>query len=230
VHCMKFLFSMGAALALGLSLTPGVQAATVTYGPTAFGTFSAGAGGSFNMPQFDPSLGTLTQVDLIVTGNSDGGSNGLQNLSGFEGNGSVSIGTNITVSGPAALTVLALPASTNSGPLAPFGGSIDFSFSGPDSILVNGSPSTDTQNDSIFAGLAPYIGLGNVGFNYASTANTSSSADVSPTFSSTTPPTFDFLATVVYHYQPVPEPSTFALLGAGLVGLVACRRGFRKQA
>ena len=220
--CSKILSFLAVIGALALGSV--ASADTITYGPTSFGSFAAGSSGGFSVPQFNPSLGTLTQVDLFVTGDSDGGSNGLQNLSGFPGEASVSIGTNITVSGPASLTVLTFPASTNSGPVAPFGGAVDFTFSGPDSILVNGTPSSDSNSDSITSGMSPYIGLSTVGFSYGSTVNTSSSASVSPTFSSTTPPTFDFNATVIYHYNAVPEPGTYALLGIGCLALLGYRR------
>ncbi|HEY2841843.1 MAG TPA: choice-of-anchor E domain-containing protein [Pirellulales bacterium] len=205
-------------------MSAAASAATVSYGPVSVGPSPTGSGGSFGVTQFDPSLGTLTQVDLDVTGNSDGGSNGLQNLSGFPGNASVTIGSNITVSGPATLTVLTFPNNSNSGPVAPFTGAIDFTFSGPDSVLVNGVPSSDSNSSSITSGMAPYIGLSTVNFNYSSAANTSNAADVSPTFSSTTAPNFGFSATVTYHYTPVPEPTTLALAGLGALGLAFAAR------
>ncbi|MDZ4820168.1 MAG: PEP-CTERM sorting domain-containing protein [Planctomycetota bacterium] len=214
------LFAVLAILAVGTV----AQGATLTHGPTAFGSFSAGTGGIFNIPQFDPILGTLTQVDLSIIGNSVGGSNGLQNLSGNAGTASVSIGTNITVGGPSSLAALAFPASSNSGPVAAYGGVPDFTYSGPDSIKVIGSPATDSDSDSIFASLGPYIGVGSVVFNYSSASNNSSTATFSPTSSGTTPADFDFEATVTYHYDLVPEPSTFVLLGLGAVGMIAFAR------
>jgi hypothetical protein len=217
---------LGATVAFAcLALLSAVaNAATVSYGPISVGPSPTGSSGLFGLPQFDPSFGTLTQVDLSVSGSSNGGSNGLQNLSAFDGNASVTIGSDITVSGPSALTVLTFPNNSNSGPVAPFGGVVDFTFSGPDSVLVNGIPSFDADNSSIFVGLAPYIGVGAVLFNYSSAANTSNSSDVSPTFSATTAPNFGFEASVTYHYTPVPEPTTLALAGLGALGLVVAIR------
>lgn len=213
------------AIAAMLSLAPVASAASISYGPTAFGSFAAGTGGGFNMPSFDTNIGTLTKVELTVTGNSDGGSNSLQNLSMGDGDATVTIGTNITVSGPSALTVLTLPQTSNSGPLAPFIGPI-LDFSNADSIQVFGAPASDTDSDTILVGLAAYqtVGPGFVGFTYGSSANTSSSASVAPTISQTTAPLFDFEATVTYYYNAVPEPGSLVLAAMGALGLALVAR------
>lgn len=213
------------AIAAMLALAPLASAASITYGPNAFGTFAAGSGGVFNMPSFDTNLGTLTKVELTVTGNSDGGSNSIQNLSDNAGEASVTIGTDITVTGPSALTVLTLPQTSNSSPVTPFVGPI-LDFSGTDSVQVFGAPASDTDSDTILVGLAAYetVGPGVVGFTYGSTANTSNSATVAPTVSATTAPTFDFEATVTYYYNAVPEPGSLVLAAMGALGLALVAR------
>jgi len=212
-------------MAAVLAFAPVATAASISYGPTAFGTYAAGAGGVFQMPSFDTNLGTLTKVELDVTGYSDGGSNSLQNLSQNPGDASVTIGTDITVSGPAALTVLTLPQSSNSGPVTPFVGPI-LDFSGTDSIQVFGTPANDSDSNTILVGLGAYetVGPGFINFNYSSAANTTSSASVAPTVSQTTAPVFGFDVTVTYYYNVIPEPSTFVLGGLGLLGMVVVAR------
>lgn len=213
------------AITAMLALAPLASAASVSYGPSAFGSYGAGAAGSFNMPSFDTNLGTLTKVELTVTGNSDGGSNSIQNLSDNAGEASVTIGTDITVSGPAALAVLTLPQTSNSGPVTPFVGPV-LDFSGTDSVQVFGAPATDTESDTILVGLGAYetIGPGLIGFNYSSTANTSNSASVAPTVSQTSAPFFDFEATVTYYYDAVPEPGSLVLAAMGALGLALIAR------
>jgi hypothetical protein len=220
-------FRVAVACACVALMSVAANAATVTYGPSSFGLFSAGASGGFTMPSFDTTLGTLFQVDLDVTGSTEGGSNSLQNLSNNPGTATVTIGTNVTVTGPSLLQVLTFPQSSNTGPVTAFVGPI-LDFSGTDSIQVFGTPAFDTDSSSIFAGFAPFqsVGPGLVNFNYGSAANTASNADVAPTVSGTTAPFFGFDATITYHYNPVPEPTTLALAGLGAIGLVvvAARR------
>ncbi len=204
-----------------LILVGSTHAATITYGPTSFGAFAAGASGGFNVPQFDPSFGTLVQVDLYVAGHSDGGSNSVENLTANLGTGTASIGTDISVSGPAALVVLTTPATTGSGPMGPYDGTA--LEGGTDTFTVNGAPSSDSDSASLTSSLSPYIGLGNVTFSYSSVVNTANSANVSPTVSYTTPPTFDFDATVVYTYV-VPEPASIGIFSTAIVAGLSRRR------
>lgn len=199
------------------------NAATVVYGPTSFGTYPTGSSGTFPVPQFDPSLGTLLSVELNVLGSADGGSNGIENLSTVNaGSGTAAIGTNITVSGPSALTVLTTPATTGGSVLGIFDGTMD--FGGTSGFTITGAPATDSDTTTLLSGFAPYIGLGNVTFNYTSANNTFTITDVSPAVTSSTPGVFGFTPTVTYTYDPIPESSSAVLGGLGLLALLRRRR------
>lgn len=220
---MKLKHTLPGLAIAGLLMTAAeVKAAFVTYGPTLFDNggalYSSGASGSFYFPQFDSSLGTLTSVDLTVTGNSFGGTNGLHNYSGFSGTASVSIGSNITVTGPSSLVVLTAPSQNTSGSVTALTNPGPFDFTGPDSIYIAGTSSTDTKSATLYGSFTPYEGLGNVTFNFASAVNSTSSASVSPALTESTPTQFEFEPTVTYNYiTAIPEPASLGSL-ACLVG------------
>ncbi|MBT3193967.1 MAG: choice-of-anchor E domain-containing protein [Verrucomicrobia bacterium] len=78
--------------------------------------YTAGDAGSFDLSQFDSSLGNLTAVVLEITANAIGGHNRLDNESETDaGTVDLELGADITVTGPASLLVLTLPHESTSG-------------------------------------------------------------------------------------------------------------------
>jgi len=209
-------------LAVPLFLAGSAMAATETFGPTLTGPFSSGTGGNFNLPQFDPSLGTLTEVQLFITGFSNGGSVSVEDLTANAGTANGAIGSTVNVTGPAALVVLTQPNNTGSGGVTAFDGVAD--LLGPDTYSLSGVPSSDPESATITSGMGPYIGLGNVNYTFTSATFFSGGGNFSPASVGSTPSTFDFNASVVYTYDAVPEPASISLIGVGALGLLARRR------
>ena len=78
------------------------SALSVSYNANDSGT--APTTGNFSVPQFDPALGILLSVELEVEGNSSGGTNEVENENeSAGGSATLTIGTDIQVTGPAAL-------------------------------------------------------------------------------------------------------------------------------
>jgi hypothetical protein len=222
----KLGLALGAAVsAIGFVLPSAVLGSTVVIGPTTYGPYSGGTSGNFSIPQYS-GPGTLTSVELTVTGDSYGGSNALQNLSDEPGNATVEIGSNITVTGPSSLVVLTQPNQSATGPVTA-NVNPPLTYTGSDAISITGTSSSDTQSDTITApptDLSPYVGAGDVTVDYSSTVNNYTSSTVSPEVSQSSPPTYDFTATVTYTYSVVPEPASLGLIVAALPLLAARRR------
>lgn len=220
---------------LGLGLSASAMAGTVTYGPYVLDNggpgFNAGDFGGFTVQQWDPALFPgqyLTKVTVQVTGNSHGGSNTRDSESIHAGTASVTIGSNITVSGPASLIVLTQPLQTNSGAITADTDTLP-DYVGTDSIMVTGTNSTDTQSASLLSGFLAYIGSGNVPFTFTSTTNNASSSTVSPGVTYDLPPTFDFVASVTYEYAAsVPTPAALPA-GLGLMAVAGLLKRFRRS-
>ena len=168
----------------------------------------------FALNKFDPSLGTLTGVELDQVA-SILPEVQIINYSGAARSFSASTSSSLTYSGPDG-TNLSTPWSYSTSGTAPNFATTNYSPSNPtiDSAAVNVSP----------ANFAAYEGIGTTNF----------SITLGPTYTSSgTTPGWgggnvfvggDQISggtySVVYTYTPVPEPSTLVLLGIGAVSLL----------
>jgi hypothetical protein len=223
---------LAAALVLGLGA--GAQAGTITYGPDLHDNggppFYLGYNtGTFDVPRFLASSpgDILTSVLLRVKVESyDGGHAVDNNMWDWSGSVTLGIGAYVGVQGPipvggSRLTVDSRATETATGSVTTdHGGSTD--FIGPDSFSITGHYAADTKADSRTAALdlAPYIGAGDVTFEFLGNTSTAGTGPLPDGGIMVTPPYYKFTTTVEYTYTP--EPATLSLLALG--GLVALRR------
>ncbi|MCE5266888.1 MAG: choice-of-anchor E domain-containing protein [Planctomycetaceae bacterium] len=175
--------------------------------------------GSLSFPKFDSSLGTLTEVDLALTGGmktvltvenlSPAGSTGHANthlqITVQDADGNL-IAPQIDFMSPSYNFTLASNETLTSGTLTKSASSYDqyfdsavlSEFTGPGTIVLPASTFVEAM-------------IAYSGGNTVATQVTQA----------------QLTGTVTYHYAAVPEPSTFALLLVGAVGLLVGARRFR---
>ncbi|MFW6124999.1 MAG: choice-of-anchor E domain-containing protein [Pirellulales bacterium] len=212
------------AVVVSLLLVVPAQAGVITFsdtfGPTAV-PFPAAVGATLSL--FDPSNGTLTKVTLTLDADASGGSIAWDNEAPVSTDVTLGIGAEVTATGLAALTVVAVPLQTDSavGVDADNDGAAD--FIGTDAFSVTGGVGSDSDSAMLVGDdVLPYIGVG--------TFDVTIGADVE-TFLSTTggfgpidpvPGNTEGTVTVTYEFtNAVPEPSAVTLFVLGAVGLGA---------
>ena len=155
--------------------------------------------------QFDPSLGTLTSVDIIATGSSTTSAK-VENLGANPGDFNAQINADIRYN-VAGTIIEATPTFTKTETLAAFDGTADLKgpsstdFGGP--ITLTGSfPTMTTLTAS--ADIAAYIGTGTVNVIQDASATSCSCGTGNLLSMVTTKASGD--VKVVYHYTPTPTP------------------------
>lgn len=174
---------------------------------------------TYDANQFNPSLGTLTSVEIEVS------SNIVASVDVYNFSGSPQSFTKATASIPITLTG---PASLS---LSATGGTADLAGSAapfPSSNTFPGVPTTASTSTTLTSSgaLAPYIGTGvsTLVFDFNAGNGTYSGTAVSGVFfggSATANATVD----VIYTYTAaIPEPSSVILAGIGIVGVAVFGR------
>ena len=220
---MRKIFLLGLTASIMNAATLVVSDSTVNFNNlgTNLNGESTGAADTLTINQFNPALGTLNSVSILVESYlkyqfsvTNREANPATSNYGFVFSPTVSVnGQNVAYLNTGTLFPI-FPPGASSGPLGPFG-----SFT---SVIYF----DDTSDLNTAGTLGAFTGLGSL--NYSTTPNaifvSSCSGDCLMTHTSR----YGVRLTVTYDYTPndpgVPEPATLALIGGGLIGFALLRR------
>jgi hypothetical protein len=225
---MLMIKSMCAMVVVLLGASP-VLAGTISYSHSE-SVLPVSSLGSYLAPQYsDPGGQPLTKVTLTVVADSTGGSNTFDNEDPAGGAATVTIGSEIKVSGPlpgigSQLIVRADPQNSNSGLVTGDTEAGPPDFIGTDSISVSGTFALDSNlaSKTLASDMAPYLGAGTVILDWITALNTAGS--FTTTGGGANSVEFgtirsNFTATLTYEF--VPEPASWVLMvSAGLVAAI----------
>jgi len=175
-------------------------------------------------PQFDSSLGTLTEVRFELAGTVQGQAS-AESLDASASTVTLDLLSTITLSYPdpsLGVITTSLPVVSTTQAFLPFDGAIDFAgTSGSTSGLLT---ATDTANANLATAgdLALFTGTGFVTLPLTAVGNSSGSGagNLTTLFDTDAGAT----VTVEYDFDPVPEPAALSLLGiAAILGLFCFR-------
>jgi hypothetical protein len=193
-----------------------LQASTITSDTVTAATDWSGQ--TLQLQPFDPTLGTLTEATLVLTG-SLGATINAQNVSSVASTGSVTAQTTFTVSSSSLdlnLSPLNLVANGHFSGLPGNSAVVPIAVSqtGSDTYLYMDPSMLEafTTLPDVLLSASTSTAIGSMFQPYNATTNVASP----------TAPIATLTATLTYTYTPslVPEPSALALLGVGIMGLL----------
>ena len=214
-------------LGLGIRAQADMVDHMLPYGPTAV-PFPSGPVGT--LPLFDPGLGTLTKVTLVLDADTDSGTMAWDNEDAVLTDITLGIGAEVTASALASLTSVAVPLQTDSAVDIDADNDAAADFIGTDSFSVAGGSGSDSDMDmsTAPATLALFTGPGT--FPVMLGADLSTFLSLTGGFGPTdpVPGVTDGMVTVIYEFDPIPEPSVLAIISV-LVGVAAAKRTRRSR-
>src|SRR5579875_2319775 len=170
-----------------------------------------------SLPQFNPSMGTLTSITFTFDGQTTGSAT-VTNNSGATGSYQVSISSNLKLLDPTNNTLISITPSFNQ----------TLNIANGDSGTATGTSPVDTGSTTITSGFSPYAGLGDESFT-VSGEGIGGVAGPSP-FTVDSITKGEGTITITYNTSMVvPEPATVALFGRGLLALGLLYQRRREQ-
>jgi len=210
------------AVAMVVFVAASARAATITYFTTTpVPSTLTDWTGSLPFLQFDPSLGTLTSVELVLN-SSMNTTITITNLATSSSTGSVGTELFLTVTYGSLINEQMYEEFPDP--------RVSFSLN-PGQTKILGPYTANGAIDATYtdsAVLAAFTGTGVITLN-ASTATFTVLSYTGGVMNASQVTLADLNGYVIYNYDPVPEPSVLLLFGSGLIGLGAfARRKFKK--
>jgi hypothetical protein len=241
---MKTVFAILAILAtIGVAPAPADMLTYSVVANNGGANYASGAGGSFQLSQFDSELGTLQSVVVIITGFSLGGEISVDNEWSAAGKVQLQLGVDLVVTTPDWSELYFTPMQTSALTSLAADEDDDPDFLGADSFTLSGSTRSETQYDNP-VNLAAYTGSGLMtysfyGEGFANVMGLSPLDVPGRVAEDSSLPFYSLLAQITYDYTPlggggnqgggggggaVPEPGTLGM-GLALAGLSLSKWG-----
>lgn len=172
--------------------------------------YESGAGGTFNLTQFDSSLGTLQSAVLTITASSLGGHVWVDNEWTAAGKIQLQLGTSLLVTTPELAELTFTPEWTSALTALAADNEAEANFSGTDSAQLNGTLVDATRAQSI-SDLSLYIGSGQLTYSFwgegYGLALPLSPLDMDGRVAQNVQlPSYGLTAQIIYNYAPLNEP------------------------